>query len=536
MTVYRLLKILLLSFLLISNEEVQAMQSGAAFWATTGIAIGVVGLLAVQRCLRARRAPDGVVSGVALEVGVPRSEACTCAVCSGLFDRAHVVRGADAFGCPDGQYDIEHFFCAQCVRRIRNRGRSFICPVCGHTPILGRVTPAEEMAEGKINTVVFDCVPADGCVSDARQIVRYYDKDARQLCFRRLFSKDAERVGSLVGNIFRQIAANMGSGQVFEGLKEIDLAFTNIIALPAEIGVLTGLRKLCLSNTPLRRLPLEVGNLAHLQELDVSATPMDELPVTIGWLVRLKELVLLNSNVIRLPDEIGRLENLQKLTISGSRITSLPDAIGNLTRLLVLCVEDSPVRRLPASIGRLVNLQRLDLAGAAFDTLPDEIQYLRNLSYINLFRSRIRRLPAAVGSLVNLKELDLSLSQLDSLPDEIGGLSQLINLDLGQTHINCLPATIGGLVCLKTLLLRGTLLRFLPDQMARLGALFHLYLSGTQINEWPAVIERIPNLCYLEVDETPLVRSAGWPEQKMHIRKRIPRVNVQDTTSLCCVM
>eukprot|EP01105_Mastigella_eilhardi_P011224 TRINITY_DN2596_c1_g1_i6.p1 TRINITY_DN2596_c1_g1~~TRINITY_DN2596_c1_g1_i6.p1 ORF type:complete len:112 (-),score=18.73 TRINITY_DN2596_c1_g1_i6:72-407(-) len=67
----------------------------------------------------------------------------------------------------------------------------------------------------------------------------------------------------------------------------LGLYFSQLTALPAEIGGLTSLTELCVSHNLLAALPAEIGTLTNLTNLRVDHNRLTALPAEIGTLTNL---------------------------------------------------------------------------------------------------------------------------------------------------------------------------------------------------------------------------------------------------------
>jgi len=111
----------------------------------------------------------------------------------------------------------------------------------------------------------------------------------------------------------------------------LDLLFSNITILPAEIGQLTALRELNLWNNNVSILPAEIGRLSALTRLDLSY-----------------------NNLTNLPSEIGQLKALTQLCLRYNQLTSLPSEIGQLKKLTDCYIEDNNFKEKPLWLDTLI--------------------------------------------------------------------------------------------------------------------------------------------------------------------------------------
>jgi small GTP-binding protein len=250
---------------------------------------------------------------------------------------------------------------------------------------------------------------------------------------------------------------------------KLNLSWSLLTTLPAEIVELKNLTTLDLSRNLLTTLPAEIVELKNLTSLDLSDNELERLPAEIVELKNLTWLFLSKNQLERLPAEIGKLKNLTLLNLSDNQLTSLPAEIVELKNLTSLDLSENKLTALPAEIVELKNLTKLFLSENKLTALPAEIGKLKNLTVLNLSDNQLTSLPVEIVELKNLTWLDISGNQLKKLPAEIGKLKNLTSLILPENQLTSLPAEIVELKNLTMLFLSKNPLESPPLDIASKG-------------------------------------------------------------------
>lgn len=257
-----------------------------------------------------------------------------------------------------------------------------------------------------------------------------------------------------------------------ESLKILSAEYTAITSLPESIGHLNKLNKLLLhSCKELRYLPSSICNLKAVECLDLNyCSNLQELPENIGNMKSLKMLQAVETAITTLPESTGRLSKLVEILLCNcKRLTYLPSSICNLESLECLDLSGcSTLKGLPDDIGEIKNLRELRACNTMFKEVPRSIGCLKNLEILVLpcqaqgiyldmcsILKNTRFIPASVWCLFCLKNLNLSDCYLVDLPDSIQDLSSLQHLNLSKNCFSILTSSLGQLSNLKTLTLTG---------------------------------------------------------------------------------
>lgn len=149
---------------------------------------------------------------------------------------------------------------------------------------------------------------------------------------------------------------------VLNQITSLNLSFTDLSILPAEIGLLTQLQKLFLDHNQLTRLPKEIGRLVKLQHLDLDSNKFTVFPKVIGGFTQLEYLSIAFNQITAIDAEIKYLILLKQLYLHSNRLSSLPTEMGKLIELQKLAICYNQFTKFPSEILPLVNLEELDLS------------------------------------------------------------------------------------------------------------------------------------------------------------------------------
>jgi leucine-rich repeat protein SHOC2 len=167
-------------------------------------------------------------------------------------------------------------------------------------------------------------------------------------------------------------------------LKAINLSFTLIEELSANIAQAKGLVWLALNGTKIRELPATLSECRRLQDVYLGYNPnlkITETVILLSNLPKLRALSLINLQSgleLSLPKEIIHLRRLRKLDLKGNRFNNAEDELAKLSKLTDL---------------EAINLSRCGLR-QAFSTLS-QLKNLRllGLDIQNMPRSEVQKLP-----------------------------------------------------------------------------------------------------------------------------------------------
>lgn len=237
-------------------------------------------------------------------------------------------------------------------------------------------------------------IPADGHVTDIKQIREYFSPDKRAL------DLTARAIRRIDDKVFEQIAENA-----------------------------TSLRWLSLGHNFLTRIPDSLWNLRHLRNLFLGYNQLTDLQEGISNLKHLRILDLKDNKLERIPDGIGSLSKLKILHLSRNKITTVPDSLKNLSCLQELVLADNKIKSFSDTFFEfLFKVEELNLAGNQLTHLPESIGNLSQLKQLNLLNNQLTHLPESFCHLCQLQELVLSHNQLTRLPQSFKRLSSLQQL------------------------------------------------------------------------------------------------------------
>lgn len=132
---------------------------------------------------------------------------------------------------------------------------------------------------------------------------------------------------------------------------------------------------------------------------------------------------------------------------------------------------------------------------------------------ISLFHSDLESIPDFILNYKALSHLNLQNNCLPHLTDEICSLSKLNILNLSHNNLFHLPKSFGQLTNLQYLNLGSNKLDTLPNSFLSLKSLERLDLSHNSFKVTPSVLEVLPDLFYLNMDDNPLTEDAYQHEK-----------------------
>jgi Leucine-rich repeat (LRR) protein len=195
-----------------------------------------------------------------------------------------------------------------------------------------------------------------------------------------------------------------------EQVSKLELNGGKLTRLPEDFVKLQNLRELAIHDNGTLDFASALALLAKipsLERLDLAETDLQALPGEIGGLANLKELLLWHNELKTLPSEIGRLEKLEWVNLAQNPIETLPVEMSQLRSLTHLDLSQDGLERVPAIVFDLPNLKSLDL-GKNYDltSLPADIAKLKNLEFLGLaFTMELKHLPPEIAQLEKLQEI-----------------------------------------------------------------------------------------------------------------------------------
>lgn len=163
-----------------------------------------------------------------------------------------------------------------------------------------------------------------------------------------------------------------------QNLYHLELSFTNIDSIPAEIAYLQKLRTIKFTDTDdTLKLPTTLKYLKNLQDLQIENCIMDSFPKQIFKVPSLRFLYLSKTNTYSLTSHFDKLPNLEVMIIENNPIASLPNNIYLARNLRLISLRNTKITRLPDTISQMENLALLDLRGTAIS--QEEIEVVKAL-------------------------------------------------------------------------------------------------------------------------------------------------------------
>jgi leucine-rich repeat protein SHOC2 len=159
-----------------------------------------------------------------------------------------------------------------------------------------------------------------------------------------------------------------------QNLNHLELSFTKIDSIPAEIAYLQKLKTIKFTDTDdTLKLPVTLKYLKGLQDIQIENCIMDSFPKQIFRIPSLKFLYLSQTNTYSLTPNFEKLPNLEVMIIENNPITSLPNNIYKARNLRLLSLRNTKISRLPDTISQMENLALLDLRGTPISKTEIEI-------------------------------------------------------------------------------------------------------------------------------------------------------------------
>ncbi|ACU08473.1 Two component regulator three Y domain protein [Flavobacteriaceae bacterium 3519-10] len=202
--------------------------------------------------------------------------------------------------------------------------------------------------------------------------------------------------------------------QNFPNLRILDLAHTQLLAVPQKISGFPKLQSLNLSNNTLSQNFSALSTLLQLTELNLSGTQLIKIPV--------------------------ELSGLPLVTLDVSNNAFAPNysmVLSNMSELEWLSLENNQLTALPRELAQLKKLVHLNLSGNKITGGFDGFSALKNLEQLYLNHNQIEgNFPAALLQLDKLQMLSLTGNQLTGeIPENIPQLTFLENNRFSQQDI-----------------------------------------------------------------------------------------------------
>jgi Leucine-rich repeat (LRR) protein len=171
-------------------------------------------------------------------------------------------------------------------------------------------------------------------------------------------------------------------------IKHLDLSWSDLIALPKEVGLFKNLLTFNLSDNKIQDIPAELAQLSKLKELD-----------------------LRNNQIQTISPGLAQLYQLNWLNLSHNEITEIPPELAHLSQLKWLELQNNKIQKIPSDLGKLSQLKWLDLGFNHIQKIPSDLGKLSQLKWLNLSHNQIQDIPYELGQLspTNVSSLDCKL-------------------------------------------------------------------------------------------------------------------------------
>ncbi|XP_067312058.1 volume-regulated anion channel subunit LRRC8D [Pseudorasbora parva] len=235
----------------------------------------------------------------------------------------------------------------------------------------------------------------------------------RLLVLRGALQKVPGELSEIAGSLLKLEVYNEGTRLLvltglrrLTGLAEVQLQGCQLERLPSALLALTGLRSLDLQHNSLRTLE-ELLGLQHLRRLSCLRLAYNQvlaLPASVGVLRSLEILDLAHNQLQNLPSSLFTLRRLRRLLLAGNLLEDLPSEVGALTLLSELDLSANRLERLPKELfGSCVELRSLNVSNNSLGSLPAGLCGLTQLSRLDLRGNSLEELPLELGCCFGLR-------------------------------------------------------------------------------------------------------------------------------------
>ena len=310
----------------------------------------------------------------------------------------------------------------------------------------------------------------------------------------------------------------------FTRLRELHIPDSNLKHFPEELSrTLRKLEVLDIGKNSLMTLP-DVWCCRRLRELNLQQAPNDSFTPVIEQLTCLTFLNVSECRLFTFPSALMHLAKLRELDISNNYITDLPSEWNNHC-LEFLNMADNSLGRGSSldPIAKLCSLEILDLSGNDLNKFPTTIQCLKFLSSLNVSNNPIKEFPVFMGNIQTLKIFKCSACELHEIPRFLLQLQKIKTIELDKNKIKRIPEG-WNLPTLETLKMSNNMGLQIPSgALLGIGSLSRLELASCGLTEIPEVINRVPVLNFLDLEDNIITRI---PEERYRAVKEIHHVKI----------
>lgn len=224
---------------------------------------------------------------------------------------------------------------------------------------------------------------------------------------------------------------NFGFLSNLKSLRQLDLSFNQLDALPRSLGELKSLEVLILEGNQFKTFPLVLLELKSLQTLNFDRNQLKELPPSLRELESLTTLDLSENQLKIIPDPVLQLKSLKNLRLSGYGIKKVEEIEGleDLTHLRKIELDGNSIKQI-RGLENFTNLESLILSENQIEEISG-LEHLMKLSYLSLQNNKVTEI-RSLNHLKGLQSLHLGYNKIS----KITGLDELINLHVLDLHSN----------------------------------------------------------------------------------------------------
>eukprot|EP00878_Enallax_costatus_P026031 GHUV01027903.1.p1 GENE.GHUV01027903.1~~GHUV01027903.1.p1 ORF type:complete len:599 (+),score=189.93 GHUV01027903.1:562-2358(+) len=302
-------------------------------------------------------------------------------------------------------------------------------------------------------------------------------------------------------NLGRNQLTDISAVAGLQSLKELDVSYNKLQALPESVGNLPRLSVLDAKNNQISGLPAALGTATALLELKLGFNRITELSGSMGMLVNLKTLDLRNNLLQALPDTLCGLQ-LVLLDLTNNSLSRLPPALGHMTSLRSLPLDGNPLKLIRREIwsgpvSTLLQHLRDQVSDGGSSTASGSSRRTSRNSSMAGSEAATSAAAAAVAAAIAAEttggrgtsgggELSLSGKGLSNIPAEVWqSAASLGKLDLSNNPLAqdaLLPQHLATLSQLKVLCLNSCNLVSWPLQGVEAGSLEALHTLECKSN------------------------------------------------------
>lgn len=243
------------------------------------------------------------------------------------------------------------------------------------------------------------------------------------------------------------LSNNKLTGEVAMGISslssliKLDVSNNKLIGDPTNaISGLFNVEDLALggNNFTISNLNATLQIFNNLKNLNIADLDQASVPARIAAFTNLETLVLDNNPIA--PNAYGNIASLTKLktlSLSGTGLTQIPPQVSQRTQLLNLNLNNNNITEQNTSgLATLVNLEWLSMESNQLSQIPAQLTLLKKLQTLNLGRNKISGGIESLAAISSLQQLFLNNNQISgNFPSALLGMSRLMMVNLNSNQL-----------------------------------------------------------------------------------------------------